>query len=686
MHQVLELLDRAEGTWRDAIRTEFPIFAQIPVEKAQPNPQHKRHWQFYTDNEIIHMDIFKPEEVESLFEKVVKELYRDAYGIAIDDDTTLVQRLIQDTLTYLHFHETFHPAITPDSKQDEKVFDEALYQGMKHAEPRISEADALHKVGNVRNAVWDVIIDDVFFYLSNYDNNLERRLRRIMEEQHDIALPNIPHLPDGVVPIFDTLEIHLSEKEGKKPRFQSLFYPITRLMYGMLFTREAKMRKKLVDFFKSALDELITEEELRIAITGALKGVVHELDPQQGKLARVDRKAYEAAVDRLYEEHDNPEVDAQHRYVIDIFTKILSDKRTRYAAVRGFIQPLAKYISLEREEKRHGTHIAEDQGEQDEQSSINQAGGNMQQALLNLADALGEQSNPLLSEVANNPSGSLGGQATREKKLGLLAMDEYYKRNAKEIPIRSPRQEAIEVDLGTRQQWKKVETNYIRTENLHHLPLEEILRFQQQTGIIQLFWLSPQEWQYDIYELEETQETDYTFENVGLELPDNVVFHLDSSGSMGSPKYVGTGSKYDQLMHVVYGILKNMRKAADQMKKDVNIVTANFSNGTFVSKPAELRHLYDTPFNDGKQAVLGFQNGGTVYDADALEKIQKLLVPGKTVHVWVTDGGLESSCIQAVERGIEKLVQDPNTMLLYFEIGGASSFGAWIKQLERQRP
>ncbi|MBI1969617.1 hypothetical protein HYS48_02890 [Candidatus Woesearchaeota archaeon] len=25
-------------------------------------------------------------------------------------------------------------------------------------------------------------------------------------------------------------------------------------------------------------------------------------------------------------------------------------------------------------------------------------------------------------------------------------------------------------------------------------------------------------------------------------------------------------------------------------------------------------------------------------------------------------------------------------MLLYFEIGGTSSFGAWIKQLERQRP
>ena len=694
MDSVLRLLDSAEETWRDTVRTEFPSFAAMPVEKAKPDPKQKRHWKFCTDGEVIHMDILKPDLVASLFETVVKDLYRQAYNKPIADEKELVERLIHDTLTYLYFHETLHPAVTPDSKDDEKAADKALYDGIKKAEPHAPKADTLHKVGNVRNAMWDTIIDDIFFHRSNYSNGLERRLERVLEQKQGIGLPEVHSLPDGVVPVFDVMEIHLStkeRKEGKKEEgFKTLFYPITRLMYGLLFVKDAGMRRGIADFFKQALAPYIREDELRAAVTGALKGAVKELDQKQASLARVDRQAFETAVDSLYMSYGDAAVDSRHKEVIETLTRVFSDKRTRYAAIKGFIQPLAKYVSLEREEKRHGTHVSDENsdgsGQQDGQSSDNQGGGNMQQALLNLADELGQQEgNSLLLSVANNPSGSMGGMGIRDQKVKLLATDEYYKRNAKGISIRSPRQEAVKVDLGKRQVWEKVETCYIRPEDLHNLPLDQILQFQAQTGITQLIQLTDYEWRYDIYELRETEEFDYSFEAKGLELPKNIVFHLDSSSSMGSAEFVGTGQPYDNLMHVVYGILKPMLEAAQEMKAEVNVVAANFSSGTIVcDKPAELKHLYETPFNETKKVLLGFQGGGTEYDISAFGKIKGMLVPGKTVHVWVSDGGLGNT--MAAYSAVERMVQDPDTIFLCFEIGGTSSFGAMIKELEKRRP
>jgi hypothetical protein len=155
---------------------------------------------------------------------------------------------------------------------------------------------------------------------------------------------------------------------------------------------------------------------------------------------------------------------------------------------------------------------------------------------------------------------------------------------------------------------------------------------------------------------------------------------------MGDANYVGTGSPYDRLMHVVYGILKPVYKASVEMKKDVNVIAANFSNGTIVSdRPSELKHLYDTPFNDGKKAILGFQGGGTYYDVSAFDDIKKKLKPGKTVHVWITDGELAGNCAPHVYNGIEGLVQDPDVTFLYFETGQGSAFGGRIKALSERK-
>ena len=365
---------------------------------------------------------------------------------------------------------------------------------------------------------------------------------------------------------------------------------------------------------------------------------------------------------------------------------------------------------MTQEEKRHGTHIGNgngsgsqgqgsqpgQQGQQGQGSpggqqgnqpgNTNQPGGNTEQALINLADVLSQQEgNALLAAVANQPGGQQGGQqggqAQKDKRLTLLATDEYYKRNVPEIEIRSPDYEAVSLDLGKKIVPVYVSSSTLSMQEVAQLDLENILRFQEQWNVVQLFQISDYEYRLDQYELVETDETDYKFENTGLDLPDNVVFHLDSSGSMGSANFVGTGSPFDILQHVDYGTLKTLRKAAQEMKKEINIVAVNFSNGSMVSDAVELQQMYDTSNNSAKQIMTAFQGGGTVYSPNTMTEVQKKLKPGRTVHIWVTDGGLESGCAPQALQQIGEVVSQPQTSFLYFEIGGKSGFGSSVEQL-----
>lgn len=673
MHKVYETLDVAEETWREVARTEFPLFMDTPVVKAPEDPKNERHWMFYTDGTTTHMDVFQPARIAQHFETRLAPLYQSAYGTSLPPDTTLAERLLHDTLTYLFFHEQFHPTWCPDSEDDKKFIEKALYEGIKKAEPLLSRPNVLRKVGNVRNAAWDQVIDTDCFYETNYGNGLERRLSTVLA---NAPIPHnaVTHLPDGVIPIFDIMEFDFEQKP-----FESMCYPLTRAVYGLLFARDHETRAAIVPIFVDRIKKQMQPREIDRVIPEVLKGFVGELSPAQLQFARIDIRQFEQNVDAFYTSYASAQADGTHAALIRDIHTLLIDKRSRYDAIRGFIEPLAKYISLTKEEKRHGTHIG-GSGSSDGQSGQNQSGGNTEEALINLANVLGQQEgNALLADVANE--GIQGGQAQKDKRLTNLAKDEYYKRNAKEIPIRSPNREAITLDLGKRRTPHLLSTRNIPLEDVQNLPLEAILKFQEETGITQLFQISPYEYRYDEYEWQETEVRDYTFQSTGIDVPANIVFHVDSSGSMGKPDYVGTGLPYDTLQHVCFGILKTVRQAATSVEQPVYVIAANFSNGTIVSKPAELGHMYDTPNNDAKNTLTGFQNGGTDYTATALSDIKKMLHPGKTVHVWITDGELNTSCQQPTLDEITKTIQDPDTTFLYFEIGTASGFGQKIQAL-----
>jgi len=671
---VQKSLDSAEDTWREIIRTEYPLFFHTPVVKAPADPKNKRHWMFYTDSKTTHMDVFQPELIETIFRTCIVPLYKNAYGnIAAEKD--IVGRFLHDTFTYLYFHEQFHPTFCPDSTEDEKLVDKALYEGIQKADPNNDPKSILSKVGNVRNAAWDQVIDQAFFFLSGNNGSLEDRITQVFKE-NEIPPVHFSSLPDAVVPLFDVIEFHQYHEN-----FESLYYPLSRAVYGFLFTRKAEMRKIIFDYFKKRTIKQMREQEFDDVLKKVLKGFVAELSPREYAHAQIDKNEFEKHVEHAYGHYGEAEGEVSHQYLNEHICFLLLDKRTRYAALKGFIQPFAKYISLVKEEKRHGSHIS-GSSSGDAASSINQEGGNTEQALQNLANILGPaEGNALLAAISNS-----GGAAQKDKRLSNLARDEYYKRNAKEIAIRSPDYRAVHVVLGKRKVPYFVSSQMIPIEEVPNLPLESILRFQQDTGITQLFEVSDFEFRFDIYDWHEVDDTDYTFENMGVEIPDNIIFHNDSSGSMGNPNYVGTKSPYDVLMHLDFGLLKTLRRAAVAMKKDPLIIAANFSNGTIVSEATKLSVFYDSPNNSTKNVLTGFQNGGTDYTASAFADIRKKCGPGKTVHLWATDGALNLGCQEATFRAIEETVRMPQTSFLYFEIGTKTAFGERIKILEKQYP
>ncbi len=677
------ILDDAERSWRDVLRTEYPLFGSMPVVKAPQDPKNQRHWEFYTDGKTVHMNVFKPAVIEKIFDASIAKMF----GYPAPTGFTLTERLHHDNFLYLFHHETFHPVYCPDSKQDEEAVDKAIYEGIKKGIPGVSDLDALRRVGNARNAVWDTVIDSAFFYLANYNNRLERRIKSVLKDR-GLDLSALPQLPDGVVTIFDVVEREVDKKPGP-----SLFYPLTRALYGLMLCKEHTTRKPVFEYFLDVLKPMAGKEKQ--VITAALKGVVKYCSKDQLRQAGIDAKQFERIVDAVSTNYGDAPIDPAHEHMMTDIVNLFLNKQTRYTAIEGFVEPLAQYISLTQEEKRHGTHIGNGSGQGSGQpqpgqgqgqDTTNQPGGNTQQAMINIANLLDPNAaSQFLAQIAGQ-LGQQGGQAQPDQRLLNLATDEYYKRNVKPIRVQSPDQKAVRVELGKILVPELESTIHLRPEELARLNLEEILQFQQETGITNLFQVSDQEWRYDRYEWKEVDILDYEFEPSGISLPENFVFHVDSSGSMGSAHYVGTGSPYDTLMHIAYGLLKTVKKAATDNKKQVNVISANFSNGTILSaQPGEVQSVYDTPNNPVKTVLTGFQGGGTVYSPDTFRKIKPMLKPGKTVHVWVSDGGLESTSAPGTLREITAATQDPNTSFLYFEVGSNSSFGESIKQLAAQR-
>src|SRR3989344_7285123 len=329
MTEVIQLLETAEQTWRQTIRSEYPLFMDTPVVKAKKDPKNPRHWMFYTDLKTIHMDVFKPEVVERILKEKVHPMFEKAYGTQLQQGDELVNRLLHDHFTYLYFHELFHPAYCPDSKEDETLVDKALYNGIEAALPSTPKPDILKRVGNARNAGWDQVGDTGFSHLSRAGSTLEARLERALE-QAPVDLQQVRRLPDGVIPIFDIIEF----EESKKP-FDSFFYPLTRAIYGLTFTRDHALRGVVFDYFKKRTTQQMRPAEFDEVIKQAIKGFVAELSPEQLQFSRIDPQEFSRHVDEFYAHYNDSQGDILHEGLMVDIASLLLDKKSRYDALRG---------------------------------------------------------------------------------------------------------------------------------------------------------------------------------------------------------------------------------------------------------------------------------------------------------------------------------------------------------------
>ncbi|HLC74802.1 MAG TPA: hypothetical protein VJH88_03010 [Candidatus Nanoarchaeia archaeon] len=667
MALLLEESVRAEGLWRPIARTEHPVFADIPVERVDPDPKRKRHWMFATDNQKILAHVYKPDDVIHRYESAVVPLFGPKKRIP-----ELTSRFIQDTITYLFFHELFHPVYCPKSKPDEEKFDVALKKGIARAEPYLTPRDVVNKAGNSRNAMWDLFIDTFFAEYAQSGQMYGRHLERALKTLPPIAGHHLTSLPDGVVTMWDVAELVDHDPE-------TLFYPLTREMYALLQCESGQLRTSVFQYFREKMGKRIADDDIRKAVVGSLQGVVKYLDSKDLQRIGIDRSQVIDAANTVYDLRSKPEGTEAKHVLVHAITEIGIRTEFRYQSLEGIIEPLSKYIDINKEERRDGANTENQEGQGDGQTSSSQSGGGAEQVLQSLVNQGDPNAEEFITSIANDNSAP---QNARNRRLSNLAKDEYYKRHAKEIPIKSPRKEAVTVEVGKRRVPQLVRTQLLTPQELSFVDLGRIIEFQTLTGIQCLTQISPFQYRLDHYEWNELPIRDFEYKTSGIEVPDTIIFRVDGSGSMTpSSAFVGTGNRYDALMHSVYGITKSAVSAATAVKKKVHVIGVSFSEPgkTRISEPVELVQFYNTPNNPAKQVLLNPDCGGTWHDLQAYEGAHRLAT-GKTLDIFVTDGDLDTPHDPSMDE-LRQILQKKDAAVAYLTIFQEGKFAERVKFL-----
>jgi len=184
------------------------------------------------------------------------------------------------------------------------------------------------------------------------------------------------------------------------------------------------------------------------------------------------------------------------------------------------------------------------------------------------------------------------------------------------------------------------------------------------------------------YVLAETPQKSYSFKKTGIEIPDNWVFFQDSSSSMGSKNYVGTGCKFDLLNRVKYGLQNGLYKVCKDMKKDLKFGVVDFSDVTRYRGLDSLIKIYESRNHPIKEVSLDPQCGGTLFSSSVFPKIKKDLSPGKTIYTLITDGDIQGDT-DSLYNEIERFSSQKNNSFVFVEVMSNSIFGGRIKGLAK---
>ena len=673
-------------TFKEIVKLTYPLFENIQIN-VKSDPKSSRDFEAYTDNRQITIKLNRPDEIDDDFEKIIVPMYRDSaktlYGVPNDiSDKELQKSLEFFTFLFVNFHELLHPLECPNSEEDKKKISASLYNGIKEAEPHLSKKEVFFKVNNCKNAVWDIV--DNLAYLSKtsgmHNDILEDKISHVFQSNRmNVEGQRLDSLPDGILPI-----IYLT---SARKRTTDVLISLLGAMYATMSYNDGEVREEAMRTF---FDDLVSKRLERGAANDKLKemymGLISDVDSDRMVGLGIDVRRYVESVERV-DNTSNPDYGADQNYLLETITKLFHTPSLRYDSLKGFIKTVSEYVSTF---QKMGSFDSNTSGHGESSSSDAQDdmdGDSMSSSLDDLKDTLdGDEFDGLLDELSNTDYDDIRSRVgdplnNAKKALTLVAADEFYKKNASEIEVHTPRSEAMLREGGLRKKWRHKKTKTLTEMDLELYDLGKILDFQTKTGLPVLTNLENGYYRLNEYELIETRIRGHSTEKTGIDIPDNWVSFTDSSGSMTlMPQYVGSNNDYDTLMRVHYGIEKGMYRVCQEMGKDFNFGVVNFSDFTIYGGMDSFVKIFESRSHDIKKVKLSPQCGNTRLNNSIFSKIEKDLNPGKTVYSLITDGDIHSD-LDELYRVIDNLGRKKDTSFLYIDIGTPSSFGGRISSL-----
>ncbi len=659
---IADTLPVACRLWADIARLAYPVGGS-PEIVIRADPRSPLPVEFYTDRERVYVCLHRPQEVESAWRNLVLPAYRPAPdllypGTGTMPDDELARNLWLDTLLFVLFHELYHPLVCPNSAADEKAIAHALYRGIRSRIPTLTSVDALEGAHHVKNLVWDLVVNVTFLARlggAGLDPLRASCARGFAHARRRAGAAPVRSLPTAVVPAMYFLSARNATTD--------LLIGVMGALYTYLSAPAADLRERLLDAFRAEGRRLhcpVPPDELAVSLLEQFAGAEARL------LLSGDRDVLRLA----------------RRAVLGGLLGLFEHPRKRYQAVEAVGRFLAPFL---RGRQKQGSIDARTCGHRS--AGQPPGDGDLAETLQDLMEELPAQDADDLIRGASRPGSGGGGDGeggTGWAPLTVAAADEFYKRNSTPLSFRSPDSRTVWFDLGKQKQWRVKRAQTLTAPEAARLDMERVLTFQAATGLPLLMKLSEGYYQLNEYVLRQTPIRTYTRQACGLEVPDNWVLLVDSSGSMGSSAYVGTGEKYDVLMRVCYGVARGLVEAARLLRREVRFGVVNFSSATTFSGMCDLATAFAESLNPMKQTLLVPQCGGTTLDVGILAQVEAALAPGRTVYTLITDGEIDNGAEVAEYLGAWSVRADRS--LLFVEVGAAPAVGGQLRQLAAVRP
>jgi hypothetical protein len=671
---ISETLPLACRLWSRIAALAYPV-AGAPEIVDKSDPKASVPMEFYTDMTRIYVGLHQPQQVEAHWRTHLVPLYRRSLsavypgaGVVADDD--LASNLWLDTLLFVLFHELYHPLVCPNSREDEKAISVALYRGLQSRLPGLQSLELLERTDQLKNLVWDLLVNTTFLArLAGIGHDpLDSRCRYIFaQEQRRIDAVPVASVPSAVVPAI----YFLSAKNATT----DLVICIMGALYTYLSAPAPDLVLGLLDAFRAEGQRLNCPrppDELAMALLQ--------------ELTAINRSSAEV---QFLGSSDEGVLRLAQRAVLENLLRLFEHPHQRYQAVEvvgRFLAPLLRG--------------ADKQGSIDVQTCGHRGWGRPQQRGTPRDDSLGDTLQDLMETLPQEEADDLLRQAARPDGRGggpdgsdtgdawtpltVAAADEFYKRHSTPLSFKSPESRAVRYDLGRQKQWRLKSVQTLTAAEAAQLDLDAVLTFQTATGLPLLMNLADGYYQLNEYVLRETPIRSYTMQAFGVEVPDNWVLLVDSSGSMGSNAYVDAGEKYDVLMRVCYGVARGLAAVAALLRKDLQWGVVNFSSVSTFSGMMDFDRAFGENFNPVKQALLVPQSGGTTLDVEVLKQVEAALRPGRTIYTLITDGKIDNG--PDVVQYLAEWSRHARRVLVFIEIGVESQVGKDLRQLAQAQP